>query len=291
MDKKYTLQNERMKIAVAAKGAELQQIEDLKSGQSYMWHGGEPWPKYAPVLFPIVGALKEGVYHFKGKQYQLPRHGFARDRVFDLHVQTPTTLSFVLTSDDATLAIYPFQFEFYINYILLDNGLEVKYSVINKGGDDMFFSVGGHPAFKLPLFAGDQYEDYTIEFEKKENTGRWLLDNGLIKSASAPLLHNSSILPIRKDLFYQDAIVLKHLNSSKLQLLSSKSGAGFAFDFAGFPYLGIWAAPNADFICIEPWCGIADAVDSSQELSEKEGIHKLASHETFERSWQFTTIG
>ena len=129
------------------------------------------------------------------------------------------------------------------------------------------------------------------EFNKKENAGRWLISKeGLIETESTALLNNTNKLPLAKELFYKDAIVLKHLQSHKVKLVSGTNGEIFEFDFTGFPYLGIWAAKDADFVCIEPWCGIADSVNTNQQLIEKEGINVLDSTDQFERSWKLTLM-
>ena len=167
-----------------------------------------------------------------------------------------------------------------------DNSLRVSYHVSNISSADMFFSVGGHPAFKVPLIGGTFYEDYYLEFNEEETTPRWPISkDGLIEKIPQPLLHQTNMLPLTKELFLKDAIVLKKPTSSVVTLRSDKTAHGFDFDFGDFPYLGIWAAKNADFVCIEPWCGIADSVDTNQQLIDKEGINKLSSGEIFERSW------
>jgi galactose mutarotase-like enzyme len=154
----------------------------------------------------------------------------------------------------------------------------------------MYFSVGGHPAFRLPLSNQLVYDDYYLSFNKIELADRWpISEQGLIESASVSLLENSNHLKLSKSLFYKDAIVFKGLASDEVQIRSDLHPGGLRFSFKGFPYLGIWAAKEADFICIEPWCGIADSVDSTQVLTEKEGIIYLNAGEVFERTWMVTT--
>lgn len=287
----YTIQNNRIAISVSPRGAELQSLLDKQSGKEYLWQANPAfWGKHSPILFPIVGALKDGVYKYKGTTYALPRHGFAREMDFELHRQDAKSLSLLLRSNTETLKKFPFAFELYIEYALTANGISVTYSIQNIGSADMLFSIGGHPAFNLPLSAGENYEDYVLEFNKEENEGRWLLQDGLLKNGTTPLLTNTRLLPLKKELFYADAIVLKNLKSNKVKLASKKTGEGFEFSFEGFPYLGIWAAKDADFICIEPWCGIADSVESNQELSDKEGIINLAAGKQFNRTWAFATL-
>ncbi len=283
----YTLQNDRLSITVQAKGAELISLYNKTQHLEYMWSGDSAfWGKHSPVLFPIIGALKNNTYYYNDKAYRLGRHGFARDMEFAVVEQTISSLGFSLLSNADTLQKFPFEFCFDIVYLLQQDRLTVTYKVKNTGSGDMYFSVGGHPAFKVPVAEGTGYDDYYLEFNKTENAGRWPISAaGLIETGAEPLLLNTSKLPLRKELFYRDAIVFKNLRSDAVRLLSSKHDKGFEFNFSGFPYLGIWAAKDAGFVCIEPWCGIADPVNSSQQLTEKEGINHLDPGSVFERSW------
>ncbi|MCW3093591.1 MAG: aldose epimerase family protein [Ferruginibacter sp.] len=154
----------------------------------------------------------------------------------------------------------------------------------------MYFSVGGHPAFKLPIADGVGYNDYYLLFNKTENAGHYPINaEGLIEKVAQPLLQNTNRLPLSKSLFYNDALVFKDLQSNAVQLKSDQHPAGINFSFKGFPYLGIWAAKNADFVCIEPWCGIGDTTVTSQVLNEKEGIESLSPLGEFEKTWTVTT--
>lgn len=283
----FTLENESLKITMAARGAELQSIYCKTNGMEYMWNGDPAfWGKHSPVLFPIVGTLKEDTYHYEGRAYHMTRHGFAREMDFEVTTQTPTSIHFTLNRNDATPINFPFRFHFNIIYHLEGTRLSVTYQVINTGDTTMYFSVGGHPAFKVPLAGGTEYGDHYLEFNEAEKAGRWLISKeGLIETRSAPLLNNTRTLPLTKELFYKDAIVLKGLKSTRVKLLSHTSSAGLEMDFTGFPFLGIWAAKNADFVCIEPWCGIADSTRSNQQLTEKEGINALDAAQIFERVW------
>ena len=283
-----TIENDQLKVAIQSKGAELQSIVQKGTGLEYLW-GADPafWPKKSPVLFPIVGALKENTFYYKGRPYHLPRHGFARDKAFEVTAQQPQAVTFSISSDDTTLQQYPFPFRLLLTYTLQEDFLQVTYTVQNTGEDVMYFSIGGHPAFKLPLAAGTAYEDYELRFRQAEKAGRWpVTKEGLIGTAPLPLLNNTQVLPLTKELFRQDALVLKDLQSDAVTLASAKTKHGLDFYFQGFPYLGLWAAPGADFVCIEPWCGIADSVNSTQQLIEKEGIQSLPAGASFERTWQ-----
>ena len=282
------LSNEHVSITIAEKGAELQSLIRKDLHLEYLWSGDAAfWGKKSPVLFPIVGGLKNNSYTYKGQTYTLGRHGFARDMVFTMAEQTADSIRFLLTDNADTLKVYPFPFNFEVVYTLEDTRLTVSYRVLNTGQEDMFFSVGGHPAFRVPLAGGTAYEDYYLHFNREETAGKWPLSpDGLIERSTQPLLDHTHSLPLARPLFYADALVLKHLAADAVTLKSDATPHGLEFLFSGFPFLGIWAAKNADFVCIEPWCGIADHVDASGKLEEKDGINQLHAGGLFERSWQ-----
>ncbi|WP_205509879.1 aldose 1-epimerase family protein [Longitalea arenae] len=286
----FTIENNQIKAVINAKGAELTQLIHKEHQLDYMWPGDPAvWGKHSPVLFPIVGTLKNNTYFYNGQSYQLPRHGFARDKQFAIEHQAADSITFLLRHDAETLTVFPFAFEFRIRYTLVENALAVAYEVVNTGNEWMYFSVGAHPAFKIPLVPGTDYTDYYLQFNQKETTPRWPISpDGLIESSPSPLLENTDRLPLKKELFQKDALVLKGMSSTIVTLGSGKTSHGFRFDYPGFPFLGIWAARNADFVCIEPWCGIADSVTTNQQLPEKEGINKLVAGETFTRTWTIT---
>jgi galactose mutarotase-like enzyme len=238
------------------------------------------------VLFPIVGGLKNGLYQYKGNTYQLGRHGFARERDFSVAAQSANSITFTLESDTETLAVYPFAFRFSVVYTLEETTLHVGYLVENTGEESMYFSIGAHPAFAVPLISGTIYADYYLAFEQKETAGKWPLSgDGLIEANAVSMLENTDKLPLSKELFYGDALVFKHLKSNNISILTDKSKHGLTVHFEGFPYMGIWSAKNADFVCIEPWCGIADSVNASGNLTEKEGINLLLPNDQFMRNW------
>jgi galactose mutarotase-like enzyme len=284
----FSLENQNLQISIHPKGAELQRIFHKGWGQEYLWDGDPAfWGRHSPLLFPIVGALKGNTYFYEGNAYTLPRHGFARDREFAMESQTADGISFLLHSDGSTRQVFPFDFALRVIYRLKSEGLTVTYRVDNPSSTEpLLFSIGGHPAFRVPLVAGTDYGDYCLEFDQEETAPRWPISKeGLIELEPQPLLDETRWLPLSKELFARDALVLKQLRSESVALRSVRTERGLKMTFAGFPYLGVWAAPNADFVCIEPWCGIADSVDTDQQWTHKEGINRLAPGGTFERTW------
>lgn len=281
------IENDFLKATIKAKGAELSGLQQKQTGIEYIWQADPAfWGKHSPVLFPVVGTLKNNGFLFEGREYPLGRHGFARDMDFLAVKAGPDSVTFRLEASGATLSIFPFPFRFDITYVLDAATLRVIYDVVNTGGKELFFSVGGHPAFRVPLDAGLAYGDYYLEFDEEEDAGRWPISaEGLIEKAPVPFFHQSGRLPLTKSLFYQDALVFKYLRSASVSLRSDKGSAGITVDIGEFPYLGIWAAKNADFVCIEPWCGIADSVEADRQITHKEGINRLVPGKAFNRAW------
>jgi galactose mutarotase-like enzyme len=285
----HTLENNKLKISINNIGAELSKIASVKNNTEFMWHADRNiWGSSAPNLFPIIGALKDDTYVFENKAYKLPKHGFVRhNQNMILHEETKNSLTFRLVSDEDLLTKYPFHFEFFITYTLSDNNLEIKHIVKNTDDKTMYFSVGGHPAFKCPTFKYENYDDYYLEFDQVENSKRHFInmDKGLISDKTELVFNNSNKLPLTHDLFLKDALVFKDITSRKIRLMSEKSGPILSVNFKGFPYLGIWAKPDGDFICIEPWLGIADSENTNQNLVDKEGVLSLEANKTFLASY------
>ena len=282
----HTISNEFLSIRIAEKGAELQSVFHKKNDLEYLWQAGAEWSKRSPVLFPIVGGLKGGQYSHAGKTFKLGRHGFAREMDFQAEEINSSSAIFLLTSSEKTKAVYPFDFSFRIKYLLEENKLTIQITVENTGEENMFFSVGAHPAFNVPLVPGTQYDDYYLQFNQKESAEIWpLTEDGLVKTGSVFFFDNEDQFPLNKEMFAKDALVFKSLQSDSISLRSDKTNHGLTVHFPGFPYFGLWAANNANFVCIEPWCGIADSENASGNLEEKEGIMALTPKEIFNKSY------
>ena len=280
----HHLENSNTKISIKSIGAELCSIFHKQHRLEYMWQGGDAWPKHSPVLFPIVGQLKENRYTHQQKEYTLPRHGFAREKTFSILEQQDDRIIFRLSDDEMTQKIYPFNFHFDIQYQLVESEIIITYSVTNTGNEKMYFSLGAHPAFRVPLDLRDNYDDYYLEFDQQETSGRWPLVDGLI-GESPTSFFNSQKIHLTKELFSNDALVFKKINSQQIHLSSKKHRHGLTVSVNSCPYLGLWAAKGADFLCIEPWQGIADGVQATGEIAEKEGIHGLGAGESYQYRW------
>ncbi len=278
------IENDHLVIIISEKGAELQSIK--LNTVEYLWQADPNyWGKHAPVLFPIIGELKDGKYVFDDTEYHLSRHGFARDKMFTANKTSDISAIFTLHSNADTLEVYPFQFIFQVQFEIKRHTLYCSYIVQNVNEGDMYFSAGGHPAFKVPLNDKLKYDDYTLVFDGDTTLQRFLLNNGLTNDLTETIALDDKKLHLRSSLFYNDAIVLKHINSDHIKLYSEKDTHGLTFLLEGFPYLGIWAAKDAQFVCLEPWCGITDNIHHNYQLTNKEGINLLASGATWKRTW------
>ncbi|NDA62445.1 MAG: aldose 1-epimerase family protein [Chitinophagia bacterium] len=286
----HYISNQLIRIQVAERGAELCELFHIGNQLNYLWKGDPVfWGKTSPVLFPIVGSLRNNAYRWQNKTYSLPRHGFARELPFQLIQQSENTLLFQLVHSAATLAVYPFPFKLSILYHIDQTRLSVRYQVENPATSPMYFSIGAHPAFALPLEPQCAYNDYYLAFSTPENAPIYpLTESAFIANNPKPFFHHTKQLSLYPELFYGDALVFKNLQSNQITLAATSGKAGLQFNFPNTPYFGIWSAKNAPFICLEPWHGIADTENATGNLEEKEGIITLFPGNIFSSEWSVT---
>lgn len=277
----YQLRSNSLNITINTFGAELCSVKN-NSGIEFIWQANkEVWARHAPVLFPIVGKLKNNFFVFENKRYVLAQHGFARDMNFELIKGSEESCTFQLKSNAQTIEQFPFEFVFQIHYQLIENKLITSYKVFNPNNKPLFFSVGAHPGFNCPLLPSETFEDYYLEFEKNKYD-LTLLDNGLRLDTKSDLKITDTKLFLNKEVFNKDALVFENGQINKLSLCSSKSEHKITIECEAWPYFGIWSKSNtAKFVCLEPWQGIADCANSLSELVKKEGIIKLAPNAEF----------
>lgn len=284
----HSIFNSHFQVNVQQKGTEISSIKSQKTGREFMWNANpEIWGSHAPVLFPAIGSFKNGECTINKKNYKIPKHGFIRhNESIVLTSQTNTKLNFQLDYSEETLVIYPYKFRFNIIFKLEKNKLIVSHKVTNLDDKTIYFHLGGHPGFKCPINEDENYSDYYLEFEHEENTATTLLSaNGLISDETKPILINTTILPLTPNLFDHDALIFKDLKSRKVSLKSHQSNQVVIISFDDFNYLGIWAKPNAPFVCIEPWLGIADHDDTDGDFLKKDGLIALVKGEVFEAEY------
>ena len=283
---RHLMRSGELEAEVASLGAELQAFR--RQGHDLLWNGGPLWPRRAPLLFPIVGGLRDDALRHGGQTFRLPRHGFARDRTFAWIERTPAGCTLELADDTATRAAYPFAFRLRVRYGLQDGGFRTELTLTNAGETPLPASLGGHPAFRWPLAPGIPKAAHRLVFAEAEPDPVRRLDaRGLLDPEPHPTPVQGRTLELQEGLFEADALILDRLRSRSLRF-EAEGGPSIEVAWEGFPHLGIWAKPDPgpSFLCIEPWQGFASPADWEGDVTDKPGIAVLAPGET--RSWSYT---
>ncbi|EUJ33317.1 putative LacX protein [Listeria floridensis FSL S10-1187] len=272
------LENDTLLVEIAEAGAELSRIYNKTTKLDYLWNADSKfWGRHAPVLFPTVGRLIDDTYYVDGEAFHLPQHGFARDRDFSVVELVQDRAVLELKADDKSKLVYPYNFRLAISYTLVDDQVRVEYQVENTDDKRIYFSIGAHPAFNVPLTEGTAFEDYYLDFGGKEKLDTLLLDgpyrSGKLKSLADK---KAETLALNYPLFEGDALIFEGLNHNEIAIRSKKHPHFVKVRFPEFPFVGVWTAgPGTPFLCIEPWFGIADGVGSPVELRDKAAIEQL----------------
>ena len=282
----YELSNNYLSVCVQSKGAELCSVKN-KSGKELLWQANpDVWPRFAPVLFPIVGRLINNSFNYQDKSYSLSQHGFARDKEFVLIDRTQTSLSFELTADEESLKLFPFHFSLIVSYFIDDNRLKTTYKVFNPSNDSIYFSIGAHPGFSTTITQGESLSDYKLIFPGKEYLTAEVLHEGLLSGEQQKIELDNNTLQLSPALFEKDALVFMNGQIEHVQLVSQKSGNCIDLDCEGWPYFGIWTKKGCDqFVCLEPWFGITDSIHSKGDLTQKTGIIRINKKDSFTSSF------
>lgn len=274
MNEYVILQNGKIKLTIAAMGAEM--VSLVYNGKERIWEGNpDIWVRQAPVVFPICGGLRDGKYTYGGKTYEMDRHGFANTSLFAVESATDTQATFLLASNEATKKQYPFDFEFRIHYTLTDTTVEIAYSTKNTGAEDMYYSVGGHTGFACP----EGVDNYCVRFECVEDLICTLPEAGLLGHEKVSKGAGTDTLQLNYDFCVHDSIIFEDLKSKKIWLVHNESGEEMELAFADMPDLVIWTKPGAGYICLEPWHGLSDLVDGDYDFTKKKDIICLAAGE------------
>lgn len=281
----HRLHRDGCEAVIAAEGAELQALR--LGGRDLLWDAGPLWPRHSPLLFPIVGGLKDGVYRRGDETFALPRHGFARDRTFTWAERSDTRCQLVLQDDDLTRKVYPFPFHLTLSYALEATGLHLGLELRNPGPAPLPASLGLHPAFRWPLDGTTPKAAHRLMFEADEpGPLRRLEGQGLLTSVRHPTPIQDRVLPLTERLFEDDALLFLEPRSHGLRF-EAAGGPALGFHWEGFSHLGIWTKPDPGpgFLCIEPWSGHADPADWKGEFIDKPGGFVLAPGAS--RQWSF----
>lgn len=266
-------------------GGELISFKD-KNGTEYIWNGDPNyWPGRSPLLFPVIGCLKDSTTYIAGKPYKMANHGFARNSDFQVVEVTDTSVTFQLIDSAETLEVYPFHFNLLAKHELTVSGFTTTYTIINTDKRPIFFCIGGHIGFQCPLSPEEAFEDYSIIFDEVENcqslhTNK---DKLIDLSLSTPLLENTNTLPLDYSLFDKDALLLHYPKSRSVKLKHKEKSKGVKVSFDDFSTLAIWTMPkkNAPYLCIEPWIGLPGIIGESENFSDKADVITLPEREAF----------
>lgn len=282
------LKNENCTAKVISKGAELKSL--TVNGRELMWRADPAfWGKTSPLLFPMIGTLKDGKTLINGEEYSITKHGFARDLELAPETITGTSALFSLEQNDYTKAMYPFDFRFTVQYTLKSDGITVTYRVKNNSETEMPFCIGAHPAFACE----GEFSDYRLEFRKIETAAvpNYNLETGLHEENNRrELLNDDNVLHLNHEMFYTDVCYFDKLLSRSVTLLD-KDNKGVRVDFPDFTSLGVWQAKDAPFLCIEPWCGSADFDDCTGVFADKRGIVILGAGAEKAFTYSMTAVG
>ncbi len=270
----YQIESQSLIVQITTKGAEMKRLFSRDWRRELLWLGdAKTWNRSAPVLFPIVGKLKDDEYEFQGKKYLMPQHGFARDLEFKCTETSLKEVEFLAVATQETFKQYPFCFELRIRYTVEESKVRVFYFVKNDDRQDMFFSIGAHPAFDTK-----NINHYEIHFAQEESE-YFKLHQGLV-NWKRPFVFSSNKLKLEESLFKDDALIFKKLKSRYVDLIDTKKHELIRVS-SNTDFFGIWGKDKVPFVCLEPWFGVSDGSDSDKKLETKNGIIKLPAGETF----------
>lgn len=282
------LENEFLCVEIAEMGAEVTRIYDKTEDNEILWEGNPVyWKRHSPVLFPNVGKTYKNRVLINGTQYPTSQHGFARDNVFTCIEAANEKASFMFRSSEETKEVYPFDFELHINYKLNKKELTVEWQVKNCGDETMYFTIGGHPAFRFAK-PEETKADYVLKIPGKEKLEYVLIDISC-GCANVDEVHTLQLseetYPLSDELFAKDALVVDNGQIEEAWLCHKDGTPYVGVRSAGFPNYGIWSVEGAPFVCLEPWMGRCDNVGFNAELSEKPNVNKVEAGEKFTKDY------
>jgi galactose mutarotase-like enzyme len=273
-DQTHTIRSDQIAATIKRHGAELCSLKTAV-GHELIWQAGPEWPRHSPLLFPIVGRLKNDELRHRGVSYPMGQHGLARDHDFEWTARDQNSCALVLTDNDETRKRYPFTFRLAVAFALDGSDLDIRFDVTNTGGEVLPASIGAHPAFNWPLLPTLAKEDYTLRFSNDEPAPIRRLRGGLVRAKPEPNPLQGRTLALSERLFEDDAIIFDQLASTEVNY-AAKAGPSIRVSWHGFPQLGVWSKLGTTLLCIEPWCGFASPEEFDGEFSDKPGLMHLA---------------
>lgn len=282
------VENEYLVIEVKEKGAELCRIYDKTKERELLWEGDPAfWGRHAPILFPNVGKTYKNKVKINGNVYPTSQHGFARDHKFSLAGKGEDSISFLLESTEEMKAAYPFSFRLTVTYTLRERKVCVEWKVENTSGEDMYFTIGGHPAFRF-AGKGERKEDYLLYFPNRESLNYVLFD--FDEAAVNPdkvyeLKLDKGFCPMTEEMFLQDALIFDGGQVEEVWICRKDGTPYVGMESRGFPSFGIWSVKDAPFVCLEPWDGRCDNIGFDGELSQKPNVVTVKKDGTYVKEY------
>jgi len=279
---KNQIRNEYLSVSINHQGAELASIQNA-DGKELMWHADPQfWGRHSSILFPYIGKVFNDKYRIGDQTFEGKQHGFARNTLFESVLKEDHQTHFQLKYNENTLQAYPFKFCLHVKYVLIKNQLQIIYEVENLDNQTIYFSLGAHPAFNVPLSQDEKRSDYSLEFNQDEWVETLMITDGYLNGNSRDVFNGKNLIPITDHLFDHDALIFKNMKSNQVSLVNKHGKKIWTFDYSGFSYLGIWSQNDkSPFICIEPWMGVADKINADWDFRNKEGVVSLEKGRTF----------
>lgn len=284
----YTIGSNELTVTVSSYGAEMQSI--MYDGREYLWEADPKyWDEHSPVLFPYVGRFTNGQYTYKGKAYPMQLHGFARSSEFSLEEASDDSVTFRLTDSPETYEIYPFHFIFDVSYTIVENQILISYHVQNLTEGTMYFGIGGHPGFRMPLDEGLAFDDYYLEFPQEHIPSKVEQTPACFISGHEEFFHleGGKRLHLHHDMFDNDAVILKNV-ADYVTLKSDKGKHSVSVYYPKMRYLGMWHAvkTEAPYVCLEPWVSLPSRQDIVEEFQFKHDLIRLDQDEDYQNDWK-----
>ncbi len=282
-----TLKKGEVTAKIVEVGAELKSFNI--AGKEYLWHGdSQSWGNSTLVLFPVCGGLKDNRFTFKGKSYNMPKHGFGWIKTYSIENQTEDSVTFLLTEDEETLKIYPFHFEFRVSYKIEGEGLKVAYDCKNTGTGEMYFATGAHEGYYTP----EGIEEYDVIFPQKETIDNMMAAGEVMsRTLKERIITESEFLPLYEDHYVFDgSLVIDNMKSRSCNLRNRRTGKEIHIEFPGYDYFLFWHKHGAPYICLEPWGCLPDFEDTDYDIAKKGGMIKLEPGENHTYRHSFTVV-
>jgi len=291
----FELQNRNLLVKADSIGAELKSIKRVNDSEDveYLWQlNPKIWERQAPLLFPVIGRLKDEEYTYAGQTYKIGIHGFARFKDFTTERISDDEINFIFENDEETLIEFPFKFRLTVSYKLNSMDIIKSHKVENLGDSIMPYEVGGHEGYNLALFSDEQMEDYYLEFPDMNSLETYTADdNVMINKEKLSIELDNGKIYLSPEVFKKDALIMDEFVKNKIMLRNTKNDRGIDVEFNDFKYLGIWTKyMRSNYVCIEPWSSLPDCNFLGKELNKKQDVRLLEPKQSEKLSYTITVI-